>query len=47
MNEMIHANTQFFADDTSLYLIVEHLGVTAQLSNKDIGTLAKAVAGHF
>ena len=40
MNE-IHANIQLFADDTSLYLIVEHLDVTAQLLNIDLETIAK------
>ena len=36
-----------FADDISLYLIVEHPGVTAQLLNTDLETQAKDVAGHF
>ena len=31
----------FFADDTSLYLIVEHPDVTAQLLNIDLETIAK------
>ena len=37
----IHANTRLFADDTSLYLIVEHPDVTAQLLNIDLETKAK------
>ena len=37
----IHANIQLFADDTSLYLIVEHPDVTAQLLNIDLETIAK------
>ena len=40
MNE-IHANIRLFTDDTSLYLIVEHPDVTAQLLNKDLETIAK------
>ena len=37
----IHANIQLFADDTSLYLLVEHPDVTAQLLNIDLETIAK------
>ena len=37
----IHANIRLFADDTRLYLIVEHPDVTAQLLNIDIETIAK------
>ena len=37
----IHANIRLFADDTSLYLIVEHPDVTAQLLNIDLETIAK------
>ena len=36
----IHANIRLFADDTSLYLIVEHPDVTAQLLNIDLETIA-------
>ena len=39
MNE-IHANIKLFLDNTSLYLIVEHLDVTAQLLNIDLETMA-------
>ena len=41
MNE-IHANIQLLTDDTSLYLIVEHPDVTAQLLNIDCETIAKS-----
>ena len=37
----IHANIRLFADDTSLYLIVEYPDVTAQLLNIDLETIAK------
>ena len=37
----IHAKIQLFADDISLYLIVEHPDVTAQLLNIDLETVAK------
>ena len=37
----IHAYIRLFADDTSLYLIVEHLDVTAQLLNTDLEIIAK------
>ena len=37
----IHTNIQLFTDDTSLYLIVEHPDVTAQLLNIDLETIAK------
>ena len=37
----IHANIRLFSDDTSLYLIVEHPDVTAQLLNIDLETIAK------
>ena len=40
MNE-IHANIRLFADDISLYLIVEHPDFTAQLLNIDLETIAK------
>ena len=36
-----YANIRLFADDTSLYLIVEHPDVTAQLLNIDLETMAK------
>ena len=41
MNE-IHANIQLLTDDTSLYLIVEHPDVTAQLLNIDCETIDKS-----
>ena len=37
----IHANIRFFADGTSLYLIVENPDVTAQLLNIDLETIVK------
>ena len=37
----IHANIRLFADDSSLYLIVKHPGVTAQLLSIDLETIAK------
>ena len=37
----IHANIRLFTDDTSLYLVVEHLDVTAQLLIIDLETIAK------
>ena len=37
----IHANIRLFADDTSLYLIVEHPDVTTQLLYIDLETIAK------
>ena len=37
----IHANIWLFADDTSLYLIMEHSDVTAQLLSMDFETIAK------
>ena len=36
----IHAYIQLFPDDTSLYLIVEHLDATAQLLNIELETIA-------
>ena len=39
MNE-IHANIQLFLDNTSLYLIMEHTDITAQLLNIDFETMA-------
>ena len=37
----MHANIQFFANDNSFYLIVEHPDVTAQLLNIYLETLAR------
>ena len=37
----IHVNIKLFADDTSLYLIVEHPDVKVQLLNIDLETIAK------
>ena len=40
LNE-IYANIWLFSDDTSLYLIVEHMDFTAQLLNIDLKAIAK------
>ena len=40
MNEF--QSNRLFADDTSLYLIVEHPDVTAQILNIDLETIAVA-----
>ena len=37
----IHANIWLFADETRLYLIMEHSNVTAQLLNINLETIAK------
>ena len=37
----IHANIWLFSNDKSVYLIVEHPDVTAQLLNIDLETIAK------
>ena len=37
----IHTSIRLFANDTSLYLIVEHPDVTAQLHNIGLETIAK------
>ena len=37
----IHTNIRLFANDTNLYLIVEHPDVTAQILNIDLETKAK------